>query len=160
MRRKSSKLSSKPFQQVDSTTNRQFGGTGLGLSICREFTRLLGGAITVQSEPQKGSTFTLYIPGRLDAAEYQRIEQLAWNEAAASVSMVTEEQEPIHEEAEAEVAAAEVSDDQLFKGKKVLLVEDDRRNVFALVTALEKKGVKVQVAENGKRAIEFLQEQG
>ena len=41
----------------------------------------------------------------------------------------------------------------------MLLVEDDRRNVFALVTALEKKGVKVQVAENGKRAIEFLQEQ-
>ena len=31
------------FQQVDGTTNRQFGGTGLGLSICREFTRLLGG---------------------------------------------------------------------------------------------------------------------
>jgi two-component system, chemotaxis family, sensor kinase CheA len=41
----------------------------------------------------------------------------------------------------------------------VLLVEDDRRNIFALVTALEKKGVKVQVAENGKRAIEFIQEQ-
>ena len=47
------------FQQVDGTTNRQYGGTGLGLSICREFTRLLGGAITVQSEPHKGSTFTL-----------------------------------------------------------------------------------------------------
>ena len=143
------------FQQVDGTTNRQYGGTGLGLSICREFTRLLGGAITVQSELNKGSTFTLYIPGRLEAAEYHLLDQLAWNEAAVSVSM--EDKVPVIEETE--VVEAEVSNDQLLKGKKVLLVEDDRRNVFALVTALEKKGVKVQVAENGERAIEFLQKQ-
>ncbi|MFJ5759351.1 CHASE3 domain-containing protein [Neobacillus sp. NPDC093182] len=149
------------FQQVDGTTNRLFGGTGLGLSICREFTRLLGGAITVQSEPDKGSTFTLYIPGRLEAAEYARqLNQLALDEAAVSVIEVAEEQHPVSEETETDlVVEAEASDDQLFKGKKVLLVEDDRRNVFALVTALEKKGVKVQVADNGKTAIEFLQEQ-
>ena len=49
-------------------------------------------------------------------------------------------------------------DEQLFKGKKMLLVEDDGRNVLALVTALERKGIKVQVAENGQQAIEILQE--
>ncbi|MEH7111126.1 CHASE3 domain-containing protein [Neobacillus niacini] len=145
------------FQQVDGTTNRQFGGTGLGLSICREFTRLLGGAITVQSEPHHGSTFTLYIPGRMDGADYQyQLHQVAMEEVAASTSGITREQEPTA--GEKEVIVVEASDDQFFKGKKVLLVEDDRRNVFALVTALEKKGVKVHVAENGKRAIEFLQE--
>ncbi|MDQ0974509.1 two-component system chemotaxis sensor kinase CheA [Neobacillus niacini] len=149
------------FQQVDGTTNRLFGGTGLGLSICREFTRLLGGAITVQSEPEKGSTFTLYIPGSLEAAEYHlQLEQLALEEVAASVSEFADEHQPVSEETDTSlVVEAEASDDQLFKGKKVLLVEDDRRNIFALVTALEKKGVKVQVAENGKRAIEFIQEQ-
>lgn len=149
------------FQQVDGTTNRQYGGTGLGLSICREFTRLLGGAITVQSEPEKGSTFTLYIPGRLEAAEYPlQLDQLALDEVAVGVSELAEDRQSISEETvTVEVVEVEASDDQLFKGKKVLLVEDDRRNVFALVTALEKKGVKVQVAENGKRAIEFLQEQ-
>lgn len=147
------------FQQVDGTTNRQYGGTGLGLSICREFTRLLGGALTVQSKPQIGSTFTLFIPCSLEAAEYHlQLEQLALDEVAVSVSGLTEEQEPATEESET-VDEMEASDNRFFKGKKVLLVEDDRRNVFALVTALEKKGVTVRVAENGKRAIEFLQEQ-
>jgi two-component system chemotaxis sensor kinase CheA len=56
-----------------------------------------------------------------------------------------------------EYTEAEISDKQLFKGKKVLLVEDDGRNVYALVTALESRGVIVQVANNGKRAIEMLQ---
>jgi two-component system, chemotaxis family, sensor kinase CheA len=148
------------FQQVDGTTHRQYGGTGLGLSICREFTRLLGGAIDVQSELHKGSTFTLYIPSRPESDYRDQVDHLAIAEVAASASEI--HGESIEEDTETkwvERNEAESSDVQLFKGKKVLLVDDDGRNVFALVTALEKKGVKVQVAQNGRRAIDILQEQ-
>ena len=51
-----------PFNQADTSTTRRFGGTGLGLAICGRLATLMGGAITVHSEDQKGAEFVVLVP--------------------------------------------------------------------------------------------------
>ena len=50
------------FTQADATTAQKFGGTGLGLAITRKLARMMGGDVTVASEPGKGSVFTVRLP--------------------------------------------------------------------------------------------------
>jgi K+-sensing histidine kinase KdpD len=51
------------FSQAEATTAQRFGGTGLGLAITRKLARMMGGDVTVASEPGKGSVFTVRLPG-------------------------------------------------------------------------------------------------
>ena len=63
-----------PFSQVDGSATRRYGGTGLGLAISRKFCQMMGGDITVQSEPGQGSRFSMLIPVPEEASATKRVD--------------------------------------------------------------------------------------
>jgi len=133
------------FQQADGSTSREYGGTGLGLSISRELARLLGGEIRVASEPGRGSTFTLYLPLDYQPAGEPTAEADAPSIGQPATQVADEQAEEVAPQA-AEALA----------GRRVLVVDDDIRNVFAMTSALEMHGMRVLHAESGKEGIETL----
>ncbi|GJH02363.1 MULTISPECIES: response regulator [Paraburkholderia] len=122
------------FQQADGSTSRHYGGSGLGLSISREFARLLGGRVSVASEPGKGSVFTLWLPlqGPADAQARAtpvpealtlpvRSKPVA-NAASASVSVA---RPALLQTGNAQPTIGDDRDNRRHENRLILAIEDD-----------------------------------
>ncbi|MFJ8308105.1 ATP-binding protein, partial [Streptomyces sp. NPDC094147] len=150
------------FQQADGTTNRKYGGTGLGLSISREIAGLLGGRIIAESQPGSGSTFTLYVPVRYPGHVPSEAEQDP--EATLDASdRLSSDHVLLPDQDDGWPATTKLEEwkrgpaGNVLPGRRVLIVDDDIRNVFALTHVLGRVGMPVLYAENGREGIEALE---
>ncbi len=150
------------FQQGDGTTSRRYGGTGLGLAISREVAAQLGGQITAHSQPGGGSTFTLYLPasyqGGTDATV---IPALPPDPVAVATPAGAAVAPPAAVAGRPGQAARQVDrpgPHNRLRGKKVLIVDDDLRNAFAITSVLELYGLTVLHAPSGTQGIAALRD--
>ncbi|SEN79711.1 Signal transduction histidine kinase [Mucilaginibacter gossypiicola] len=132
------------FQQADGSTSRKYGGTGLGLSISRELAFLLGGSISLSSEPGIGSEFVLTVPHEAKLV-------------ATAEDVVLPTAETFKATAEF-LAPAKAAQREPGREPLVVIVEDDKNFANILQDYARDHGYKSIMVYEGTRAVEIVKE--
>jgi PAS domain S-box-containing protein len=124
------------FVQIDSSLSRQYAGTGLGLSLAKRIVEMHGGTISVQSEVNRGSCFTVCLP-------FEPSPEIAHPLSSPLLDSF----------------AANIEPETLFMRSQtsILLVEDNEGNMETMTTYLESRGYRLIAAENGPQALSILE---
>jgi PAS domain S-box-containing protein len=122
------------FTQADGDTTRKYGGTGLGLTITKQLAELLGGELTLSSQVDKGSVFSLVIPAGVDLTKQPILNRN--NDVSQTAPGRTKAEQPDE-----------------FSGN-VLVAEDAPTNQVLIKVLLERLGLQVTIAEDGNQALQ------
>ena len=122
------------FSQADESTTRDYGGTGLGLAISRRFCRLLGGTLTVKSQPGEGSVFTILLP-----------------------AILPETENPASRDA-AKTGAQQRSASNTKSETTVLVIDDDAEVRDIIESSLSRDGISVVTATSGEEGLRLAHE--